>query len=116
MSHVNLDMSLDDIISKAPSGGKGKGASRVQSSRIGRRASAAPYAGGRGGGRGGGGRGGGGMAFQSSGVHGGGGATTSVYVGNLSWDVTWQDLKDHFKQAGAVGPLPRIKPETRKVK
>jgi len=23
-----------------------------------------------------------------------------VYVGNLSWDVTWQDLKDHFKSVG----------------
>jgi RNA recognition motif-containing protein len=25
-----------------------------------------------------------------------------VYVGNLSWDVQWQDLKDHFKQTGHV--------------
>lgn len=25
-----------------------------------------------------------------------------VYVGNLSWDVAWQDLKDHMKQAGEV--------------
>jgi RNA recognition motif-containing protein len=25
-----------------------------------------------------------------------------VYVGNLSWDVTWADLKDHFKPAGNV--------------
>jgi hypothetical protein len=23
-----------------------------------------------------------------------------VYVGNLSWDVAWQDLKDHMRQAG----------------
>ena len=23
-----------------------------------------------------------------------------VYVGNLSWDVTWKDLKDHFKSVG----------------
>ena len=25
-----------------------------------------------------------------------------VYVGNLSWDVTWQDLKDHMRDAGEV--------------
>lgn len=25
-----------------------------------------------------------------------------MYVGNLSWSVTWQDLKDHFKQVGNV--------------
>ncbi|KAL3914052.1 MAG: hypothetical protein SGARI_000331 [Bacillariaceae sp.] len=25
-----------------------------------------------------------------------------VYVGNLSWDVTWQELKDHMKPAGDV--------------
>ncbi|OQR95163.1 RNA binding protein [Thraustotheca clavata] len=27
---------------------------------------------------------------------------TRVYVGNLSWSVKWQDLKDHMKQAGNV--------------
>jgi len=25
-----------------------------------------------------------------------------VYVGNLAWDVSWQDLKDHFKSVGTV--------------
>ena len=25
-----------------------------------------------------------------------------VYVGNLAWDVTWQDLKDHFRTCGDV--------------
>lgn len=25
-----------------------------------------------------------------------------VYVGNLAWGVTWQELKDHMKQAGTV--------------
>mmetsp|Transcript_23653 Transcript_23653/g.36501 ORF Transcript_23653/g.36501 Transcript_23653/m.36501 type:complete len:448 (-) Transcript_23653:278-1621(-) len=25
-----------------------------------------------------------------------------VYVGNLSWDVTWHDLKDHMREAGEV--------------
>jgi hypothetical protein len=27
-----------------------------------------------------------------------------VYVGNLSWDVAWQDLKDHMRQAGRDPP------------
>merc|ERR1711937_236855 len=26
----------------------------------------------------------------------------NVYVGNLSWNVAWQDLKDHMRQAGEV--------------
>jgi RNA recognition motif-containing protein len=25
-----------------------------------------------------------------------------VYVGNLSWNVKWQDLKDHMRSAGDV--------------
>uniref|UniRef100_A0A7S4C666 RRM domain-containing protein n=1 Tax=Chrysotila carterae TaxID=13221 RepID=A0A7S4C666_CHRCT len=33
---------------------------------------------------------------------GGVGAGQSLYVGNLAWDVSWQDLKDHFKSAGTV--------------
>jgi len=36
------------------------------------------------------------------GCGGGGGTGCQVYVGNLSWDCKWQDLKDHFKQAGDV--------------
>ena len=31
-----------------------------------------------------------------------GGDRASVYVGNLSWNVSWQDLKDHFKTVGEV--------------
>merc|ERR1712021_24363 len=27
---------------------------------------------------------------------------TQLYVGNLSYDTTWRDLKDHFKQVGEV--------------
>lgn len=27
---------------------------------------------------------------------------TKVYVGNLAWETSWQDLKDHFKSAGEV--------------
>lgn len=30
------------------------------------------------------------------------GVSKSVYVGNLSWNVEWQDLKDHMRQAGEV--------------
>ena len=30
------------------------------------------------------------------------GCRRCVYVGNLSWSVTWQDLKDHFKTIGEV--------------
>jgi RNA recognition motif-containing protein len=53
-------------------------------------------------------------SLQSSGNKGGGAsnsasnATSSdsqsrrVYVGNLSWDVTWQDLKEHMRTAGEV--------------
>lgn len=26
----------------------------------------------------------------------------SLYVGNLSWDVTWQDLKDHMRSLGGI--------------
>lgn len=27
---------------------------------------------------------------------------TRVYVGNLSWETEWQDLKDHMRSAGEV--------------
>jgi RNA recognition motif-containing protein len=30
------------------------------------------------------------------------GLSRSVYVGNLSWEVQWQDLKDHMKTVGEV--------------
>jgi len=30
------------------------------------------------------------------------GTGTRVYVGNLSWETSWQDLKDHFRSAGEV--------------
>jgi RNA recognition motif-containing protein len=63
---------------------------------------------GRGGG-GGGGRGGrgGGRNFGGGrgGAAGGGGGIdsgTQVYVGNLSFDTTWRELKDHFRQCGDI--------------
>jgi len=45
----------------------------------------------------GGNRGGGG-----GGGRGGGEDDCQLYVGNLSWETKWQDLKDHFKQCGDV--------------
>ena len=33
---------------------------------------------------------------------GGGGSGKRVYVGNLSWDCKWQDLKDHMRSVGEV--------------
>uniref|UniRef100_A0A7S4IV91 RRM domain-containing protein n=1 Tax=Odontella aurita TaxID=265563 RepID=A0A7S4IV91_9STRA len=51
-----------------------------------------------GGGTGAGGTGGGGGRYAS----GGDAQTRRVYVGNLSWDVAWQDLKDHMRNAGEV--------------
>lgn len=55
------------------------------------------------GGNGKGGRGKGGAGFgkgfgRGNQVHG----ENLVYIGNLSYDVSWQDLKDHMKQAGTV--------------
>ena len=59
------------------------------------------------------GRGGGGSRHNPYGRGGGGGrgdyeeevieiSTNRLYVHNLSWRVSWQDLKDHFRQAGDV--------------
>lgn len=54
---------------------------------------------------------GGGYFTQQSGTGGGASASAGggdakqgcrVYVGNLSWDVAWQDLKDHMRDAGEV--------------
>jgi RNA recognition motif-containing protein len=44
---------------------------------------------------------------QRSGMHGG----TSVYVGNLSYETSWQDLKDHMRQAGNVDQANILKTE-----
>ena len=58
-------------------------------------------AGGRG--RGGGGRGYGGGGRGGGGGGGGGGEPgTQVFVGNLSYNTTWKDLKDHFRQCGDI--------------
>ena len=82
--------------------GKGKGGERRTKGKGG---------GGRGGGRSGRGRGGGdfggggGGAFNGGDFGGGGGDEpdeASVFVGNLSFDVTWRELKDFAKEAGEV--------------
>ena len=78
-----MDISLDEAIRRngGPMRRGGTGNARPS-----------PY--GKGGGRGAG-RGGG---FGSGGKGGG----KNVYVGNLAWTVSWQDLKDHFKTIGPV--------------
>lgn len=53
------------------------------------------------------GRRGGGGGQQSNGGGGGGGGGANIagrqlYVGNLSFETTWADLKDHFRAAGEV--------------
>lgn len=40
--------------------------------------------------------------YSESHGHGHSDSQRRVYVGNLSWDVSWQDLKDHMKAAGRV--------------
>jgi hypothetical protein len=41
-------------------------------------------------------------AAPASGGFGGDSGPSRVYVGNLSWDVDWQALKDHMGQVGEV--------------
>mmetsp|Transcript_19224 Transcript_19224/g.41652 ORF Transcript_19224/g.41652 Transcript_19224/m.41652 type:complete len:556 (+) Transcript_19224:159-1826(+) len=48
----------------------------------------------------GGGGGGGGGGAETSGS--GGEGSKSIYVGNLAYEVAWQDLKDHMRTAGDV--------------
>ena len=53
--------------------------------------------------QGGGGRGGGGHAPRGGGGGGGGGDPgCQLWVGNLSYETTWRELKDHFRQCGDV--------------
>ena len=37
------------------------------------------------------------------------GVSRFVYVGNLSWDVMWQDLKDHMKHARKVAECMKVR-------
>ena len=99
-----LSMSLDDLTSQSGGGGGGGGGGgrSRKMTRSRQRVRAAPYSrrGGRGG-RGGRGRGRGGRG-RGRGGGGGGSSSKRVYVGNLSWEVEWQDLKDHMRDAGEV--------------
>ena len=54
---------------------------------------------GRGRGRG---RAGGRAGYQGRGRGGSAGDGTQVYVGNLAFETTWKELKDHFRQCGDV--------------
>jgi RNA recognition motif-containing protein len=92
MAAAGLDMSLEDLISQGGNGGGGGGAPKGKTSRVPSYKQArrpAPYASKP-------------MGRAQGRLGGGGGGGTSVYVGNLSWDVSWQDLKDHFKSVGPV--------------
>eukprot|EP00658_Telonema_sp_P-2_P018385 TRINITY_DN17216_c0_g1_i2.p1 TRINITY_DN17216_c0_g1~~TRINITY_DN17216_c0_g1_i2.p1 ORF type:complete len:140 (+),score=29.48 TRINITY_DN17216_c0_g1_i2:256-675(+) len=44
------------------------------------------------------------VSYNNNNDNGGGGSAQGarVYVGNLDWGVSWQDLKDHFRSAGDV--------------
>ena len=55
-----------------------------------------------GGSRGGDSRGAGTRGGSRGGSGGGGSNSKRVFVGNLSWEVSWQDLKDHMRKAGDV--------------
>lgn len=68
----------------------------VREDREDHRSGSAGVAGGRGGGSGGAGSDG--HRFSS----GENAQSRRVYVGNLSWDLSWQVLKDHMRQAGEV--------------
>jgi len=59
------------------------------------------YGHGRGKGKGFGGKGVGGRSYSGDAGHLAA-PGTKVYVGNLSWETSWQDLKDHFRSAGEV--------------
>jgi len=87
-----LDLSLDSLIAakKGPKAAKGGGPGKANSASMARASRRpAPYA-------------------SKSGIRAAlpsraqPQAGKTVYVGNLAWDVSWQDLKDHFKSVGTV--------------
>eukprot|EP00939_MAST-03C_sp_MAST-3C-sp1_P000224 g224.t1 len=81
-----LSMSLGDIVGSRGRGSGGGGPVRRQRGRRTRRST--PYSST------------GGSRASSSGS--GGAKSNRVFVGNLSWETTWQQLKDHFKKVGGV--------------
>jgi len=86
-----LDMNLDDVVSmreqgerRPRGGGRFRGGKRYSS----RRDEVKPYTRRPSGG--------------SSSVGSSSSSSTRVYVGNLAWQTSWQDLKDHMRTAGNV--------------
>jgi len=80
-----IEMPLDSLIKieRKSGGGKYKGGKRYSP----RKTSSGPYTP---------------RKRRSSSPKNGSANGTRVYVGNLPWSTTWQDLKDHMKQAGTV--------------
>lgn len=86
---MNIDRSLDDMIMEDPDLSRGRrGGGRVESRGRPYDTSKGRREGSRDGRR------------EDGGT--GGQPGTRVYVGNLSWQSSWQDLKDHMRQAGNV--------------
>ena len=80
---MSLDMSLEDIIAGGKAQKTSGGKAQKTASKTASKTAKKPYA----------------RPVKGQQASGGG---TTVYVGNLAWSVTWQHLKDHFKQAGTV--------------
>lgn len=97
-----MDMPLDNLVqaqqdARGRGGGRSRGGKRYST----RRDESTPYA-----------RRGGRIGSPSMGFNGGfptngaapvsAGPSNRVYVGNLPWQTSWQDLKDHMRKAGNV--------------
>lgn len=99
-----LDVPLDNLVAQTAqqdSRGRGGGRSRGGKRYSTRGDESTPYA--RRGGRAGMGGGfNGGFPAATNGAPATAGPTNRVYVGNLPWQTSWQDLKDHMRKAGNV--------------
>jgi hypothetical protein len=105
MSQVsNLDVPLDELVQAQDMRGRGGGRMRGGKRYSPRRDESSPYArrGGRMGSRPFRGGGGGGGFSTNGAAPVSAGPSNRVYVGNLPWQTSWQDLKDHMRQAGNV--------------
>jgi len=94
-----LDVPLDSLVTQNQADSRGRGGGRMRGGkRYTRRDDASPYA--RRGGRNGAASYNNGAAAAAG--NGTGGSPNRVYVGNLPWQTSWQDLKDHMRKAGNV--------------
>ena len=91
MEPAGLNLSLDDMARASQTAGAGKGGGAAGGKISKARGRAAPYASNPVG-----------IKTALNQPKAAGGSGCSVYVGNLSWEVAWQELKDHFKSAGNV--------------